>query len=563
MDDSSTSGLDVDRGRPPAAPETATEPAEPPASPRPRRAWLRTVPALVWLLTAFQGALLLMFTLLYPPYLGLDEPQHVDMAFALTHSPEWPGPGERLLSLGVARTSDPFYGRATRLVGPYLEGEAVPRRARPSLCALGGNAPSPTPPHLPNQMVQHPPLYYALGAAVLEVAPGECGWPYDRLVWLLRGVSVLLLLPLPLLVWATTRRLAGDGPLALAAAAAPLAVPGLLRVGASVNNDDLLVLLGGVLGLLLARVVTGDRSHRTALTIGLALAAALLTKFNGVVFVPVVVAAYAVAWLRDRGPLPWRQVLVAGAASGLGAWWWFRNRLLYGSFQPNGFGEEAARRVDARGSLGASHPFDTFWPIFRNWIEQRLWSTLGVIDRPGLPRVVVHALTLALVAGTLAALLHGRARGGRAGLAVLVAPVVLSLAGLLLTTWLYFARTGLPAAIQGRYLYPALLPLFAVVAVGYGGLLGRYRRLLPLGALLLGIGVELLAVRAVMRSFWVPAPSGDRLADVRAALDALVAWSPWPAGPTLVPMALAAALGLVTLVAAVRVARPRPGGRPG
>jgi hypothetical protein len=546
------------------AQQTAPGEATPSGSPRARWARLRTVPLLVWVLTLFQGALMLTFTLIYPPYLGLDEPQHVDMAFALTRSVEWPGPGERALSLGIARTSGPFYGRGARLVGPYLEGEAVPRGARPSLCALGGNAPTATPPALPNQMVQHPPLYYAIEAVVLEVAPDECDWQYDRLVWLLRGVSALLLLPLPLLAWATTRRLAGDGPVAQAAAAMPLLVPGLMRVGASVNNDDLLVLLGGILGLLLAGVVTGDLRRRTAVLVGAVVAAALLTKFNAVVFVPVAVAAYAVAWRRSRGPLPWRQVLIVGGVSLLGAWWWLRNRLLYGSFQLNGLGEEGASRVDARGSLGQSHPFDTFWPLFRRWMEGRFWSALGVIDRPALPGTLIRVLTLLVLAGVLAALIHGRARGGRAGLAVLAAPMLLSIAGVGLSTWLYYARTGLPAAIQGRYLYPAFLPLAAVVAVGYGGLLGRYRRLLPLLVCLLALWVQQLAVRIVMRSFWTPSPSGDRLTDARAAFDALLAWSPWPAAPTLLPFALTAVLGLAVLAAAARAtlagAATQPGG---
>jgi small subunit ribosomal protein S36 len=545
-------------GRLTEAPDTAPEEAIPPASPRARWVRLRTVPTLVWLLTLFQGALLLVFTFLYPPYLGLDEPQHVDMAFGLTRSLQWPGPGERPLTLGIARTSDLFYGRdSRRFAAPYGEREAIPRGERPSPCSLGGYAPAP-PGRLPNQMVQHPPLYYALGAAVLKVAPGECAWPYDRLVWLLRSVSVVLLLPLPLLAWATTRRLAGDGPVAQAAAAMPLTVPAMIRGGASVNNDALLVLLGGVLGLLLAMVLTGDRRLRTAALVGAALAAAMLTKFNGVVFIPVTVAAYAVAWWRGRGPLPWRQLLIAGGVSLLGVWWWLHNRLLYGSFQIDGFGEEAARRIEARGSVGQSHPFKTFWPYFHKWMEARIWSALGIIDRPSLPGTVIRALTLLVLAGVLVALVHGRARGGRAALAVLVAPMILSLAGVGLTTWLYFARTGLPAAIQGRYVHPALLPLFAVVAVGYGGLLGRYRRLLPLLVCALAFVVELLALRVILRSYWVSFRSGDRLADIRAAFEALLAWSPWPAGPTLVPFVLAAALGLAALTAAARLALFRP-----
>jgi small subunit ribosomal protein S36 len=528
----------------------------PAEAPSPARlAWLRTVPLLVLVLTLLHGALLAMFTVLYPPYIGPDEPQHVDMAFALTRSVEWPAPGERALSLGVARTSDPFYRRgARRRVGPYLERDAVPRGGRPSLCALGGNAPSPTPPRYPNQMVQHAPLYYAIEAAVLKVAPGECAWPYDRLVWLMRGVSALLLLPLPLLAWATTRRIAGEGPVAQAAAALPLAVPGLIRVGALVNNDDLLILLGALLGLLLAGVVTGDLRRRTAALVGVVLAAALLTKFNAVIFAPVIVAAYAVAWWRGRGPLPWRQLLIVGGLSLLGAWWWLRNLILYGALQPHGWSGWALRDFESHGSIGQSHPFDSFWPVFVRLLERRFWSALGVIDRPELPWIVIRGLTVLLLVGVLAALVHGRARGGRASLAVLAAPAVLAFLALGLWDWLYYARVGLRGGIQGRYTYPALPPLVAVVAVGYGGLLGRFRRLLPLLACVLALGVQLFALRAILRSFWLPSPSGDRLTDLRVAFGALLAWSPWPPAATLAPFVLAAVLGLGAVAVATLVA---------
>jgi hypothetical protein len=78
-------------------------PSEPAASASPpgRLARLRTVPPLVWVLTLLHGTLLVMFTVLYPPYIGPDEPQHVDMAVALTRSLAWPGPGERALALGA------------------------------------------------------------------------------------------------------------------------------------------------------------------------------------------------------------------------------------------------------------------------------------------------------------------------------------------------------------------------------------------------------------------------------------------------------------------------------
>lgn len=79
-----------------------------------------------------------------------------------------------------------------------------PREDRPSFDALGGAAPDPSGPA--NQMVQHPPLAYWLDALVLRL-PGVGTLAWDLQVWLLRLLGIVLVLPVPFLAWAATRRL--------------------------------------------------------------------------------------------------------------------------------------------------------------------------------------------------------------------------------------------------------------------------------------------------------------------------------------------------------------------
>jgi hypothetical protein len=154
--------------------------------------------------SALHVGLLLTFAFLYPPFTGFDETQHVDAVLSIRHGDGWPAPQERELSEGIVAVATPALRAASDL--PFSDDELPPRDERPSIAELGVERDS-VGQLLPNQITQHPPLYYALQAGVLAVLPGSADWPYDATVGVLRLVSVLLMAPLPLLAWATARAL--------------------------------------------------------------------------------------------------------------------------------------------------------------------------------------------------------------------------------------------------------------------------------------------------------------------------------------------------------------------
>jgi 4-amino-4-deoxy-L-arabinose transferase-like glycosyltransferase len=501
------------------------------------------VPAAVWAITACYLGLLVCYSLLYPVYLGFDEPQHVDMTIALRHDPlSWPDPGERSLSMAVARTQGIVYSRGRpRITQSYLASEIPPRHARKTIQQLGDNAPVATPPALPNQMVQHPPLYYAVGAAALDVLPFSESLAYDQVVSILRLISVLMIAPLPLLVWGTTRRLVGAGPVAVASSALPLAVPGLARGAANYQNDNLLILLAAILTLLLAKVMTGDTSRRTAIGVGAAMSLALLTKGTALPLVPLVPAAYAVAWWRARGRAPLASAAIACAVSGIGALWWVRNLVLYRTVQVNGYGAQVAAQLDSKGRNPG-----TWWHYFKPQFVPRFWSGLGLLDQNGLHAGTVRLLTVVALIGVILAVIRGlgHGRGDRPTVVVLVLPLLLISALIVYGTWTYFERTGIPAGIQGRYAYPGVAGLAVVVAIGYGRAAGRFATYLPNATLLGALAVQVIAVRGVFFGLWLPRPwtGGGRADRYRVAFDNLAAWSPWPVGVTYAAFALAGLL---------------------
>ncbi|MCL9794796.1 glycosyltransferase family 39 protein, partial [Frankia sp. AgKG'84/4] len=251
--------------------------------------------------------MLVSYAFVYPTWAGYDEAQHVDMVYGLQHGAGWPAPGEKMIATGVAATSDDFdrgryadmflSGAKRRGAPSFAEIDPTPRDERKSFDALGG----PTPVddgRLSNQMVQHPPLVYAAGAVLLEALPDSQDWSYDRQVFILRLLNILIVAPLPLLGWLGARRFGLGEPAALAAAALPLAIPGFTRVGATFNNDGILTLTTGALTVVLAGVMRGDLRRRTAGFVGLWFGLALLSKAFALTLPVMIASAYLVGWWR-------------------------------------------------------------------------------------------------------------------------------------------------------------------------------------------------------------------------------------------------------------------------
>jgi hypothetical protein len=451
------------------------------------RSWWAGVPTVVRVLTALHVALLLCYTVLFPAHLAPDEPQHVDMVIALQSGDGWPGPGERILSEGVYRSSDVLYdnngvegspfspGDLPALKQPYRSDDFGQRGDRPSLEELGGNTPSEYFP--PNQIVQHPPLWHATGAAVLAVLPGDRDWPFDVTVAVLRLVSVLMLAPLPLLAWAAARRLSDDPVVSHAAAALVIAVPGLTRVGASAGNDSALVLMFSAVLVAVARIATGDTSRRTAVATGVLVSLALLSKGFALTLPALVALAYACAWYRERARRVVVSAVVALAVSGLGMLWWVANLVRFGALQPRGYGAEATAAL--RGTPlppGTAPPIGPYVREFVATTTSRFWSGLGVPGPPIFDVRVSTALTLLVLTVVGVAVVAG-VRAGRGGrgrqrptLLLLLLPVVLLLVPLVwqdLRSYRTYDSAINEIGLHGRYLLGGVVGAAVVNGSGH------------------------------------------------------------------------------------------------
>ncbi|WP_235947078.1 glycosyltransferase family 39 protein, partial [Candidatus Frankia alpina] len=429
---------------------------------------------------------------------------------------------------------------------------------------------------LSNQMVQHPPLIYAAGAVLLRALPGSGDWAYDQQVFVLRLLNILIVAPLPLLAWLAARRFGLGEPSALAAAALPLAIPGFTRVGATFNNDGILMLTTGGLTVVLAGVLRGDLRRRTALWAGLWLGLALLSKAFALTLPAMIVAAYLVGWWRRDAEaagsgvglwrrlraavasMPWIPALLAvGLGLALGGWWWVRNYLLYDAVQPNGWATNPPRREP----LLLPDSFLTwFWYFFRTMIS-RFWGGLGMFEPPQLSPIAIVLATVAVV-GLCMTAVTGRRRAGRAewslqaaAVVVLLLPVAFAYLEVGQRSWAEYQRYTRGIAVQGRYLYLGLVGLGVVVALGLRWALPGRERLAPLVLLVGALLMQGAALLAICSYYWLPRRVSFTPARIPDVVSAIGRWAPFPVGVTIAVFVLTALLLAGTIAAAGTQAR--------
>nr|MDT0660090.1 DUF2142 domain-containing protein [Micromonospora sp. DSM 115978] len=520
-----------------------------------RRAW-QAVPAAVWLILVLHLLVVLCQTAIFPNFRSPDERHHVDLIVMVERGEAWPWPDQGTLPMSLGGAAGGFTisgGLPGRL--RLAEENPPPRAERRSYLEAGGTAADDELPR--NQLIQHPPLYYLAGAAVVALIPGWENLPFDRVFLVLRWWNVLFAVVLPLALWAIARRLRLPDPVPVAAALVPLAIPELTHNQSSVNNDNLLIATFALLTLLMVRVLTGDTSRRTALGVGLLATVALLTK-GFALLIPVWIGlVYLAAAIRFRRRAALTGLVIAGAAAIPGLAWWIRNKLVYGSLQPHG-------RFTENPTLTAQYGWSDGGMSWLLRLIERMNTLFFVHDqtgdrlRHGPWWMAVAAATLVLVGVVVT--IAWRVLPRTTTVVVLV-PVCAILAIVAKGSWEQYADSQLYAGMQGRYLYGGLAGLGVVAVAATAKLPGRARRWFPLALFGFAAAMHAVYLWYTLWLFWAPRGAG-RAESMRRSVEAIVEWYAFP------PLVLAlVALGtataaVATAVALVRVARSGPAAEP-
>ncbi|MBE7512713.1 MAG: DUF2142 domain-containing protein [Anaerolineales bacterium] len=343
-----------------------------------------------------------------------------------------------------------------------------------------------------------PPLYYALLTPVFALAGGSLA--ALRLASLILGTGGVIA------AWVGGRIVFPAGRwLAILAAGFVAFLPQYLAIMGSVNNDSLAVALsGGMLVWALRRLLQPEAPSRWWIAALLA-GAACLTKLTIYPIVIILgVAAVLAAWregrrglalLREALPIALITVLIAAP-------FWLTNLSRYGF--PDVLAQAAHDRIvvgqpqtadyiAAHGGMGwladlTKTTFQSFWGQF-GWMGIPMTETIygGLLALTG----------IAYVGGVTGLIVFKAARRR-------IAPALFVMGGALLVTAAAFAYYNTKfVQFQGRYLYPALVPLALVFAGGVGTwialLSGRWRGGRVVVASLLVVGLAAFALYVLLR----------------------------------------------------------------
>ncbi len=327
-----------------------------------------------------------------------------------------------------------------------------------------------------------PPLYYALAACFL---PGG-----ERA---LRFASILCGLAGLLLIYRAGRLIFPNEPiLAVLALGIAALTPTHIAITSTVNNDALQEVCFSAALLILSGAFLGGFTPWRAGWLGVVLGAALLTKATGLLLLPLLLFALLLLWRAGEAPkdllrgTAWMLVVVLA----LTGWWFVRNAQLYGEILPlHAFEESFAGTVQAKDMAQALGGWGAYLLFMAGGIFKSFWAVFGTprdvaVGRPRfLPDQVYWlygAVSLTAFAGLI--VLHFRRKTAFTETQTAI-------------IWVLFATVGLVAAsffafilkyfqMQGRYLYPAMLPLSLLMALGWRAVFPMQYKSLASGFLL-------------------------------------------------------------------------------
>lgn len=311
-----------------------------------------------------------------------------------------------------------------------------------------------------NSAAAHPPLYYLLMFPAYRIAEGRA---IESQVYFVRMTSLVIFLALIVVSYRFARLLFPDA-VYLQAGIPTLMIlhPQLAYISSGVMIDGLQALLFTFFLYQLVFVIRGDlRLWRAALA-GLAMGLGMLTKSSSVLALPVAFTALAVLFAAKKGQrlaVARAGVVMLLASIAVYGWYPVRNQLQVGYVQDwAGNGAEA----------------DGWWFLWfaTNFRAKLLASFLGFFSWQTIPlnEKVYHwfrRVTELAAMGVMASLALGYLRRRWRILDIWTAALFAGVWAVFYLGATYFESTL--AGAQGRYLFPAIFPFWALILVGLTG----------------------------------------------------------------------------------------------
>lgn len=297
----------------------------------------KRLPLFIWILLALFIVRAFVYAYYVPPWQGPDEPQHYDYIHYLQTEKHLPVLGVATMCNKVRKSLNSFYfNQYTRQKNPYAGKKTLDTTERP-VAKIAHFDPKPINKDAPaisaqrNQIIQHPPLYYVLGAVIT--------WPFKdssllNSIFILRLLSALFGLGVVVLTYLAFSLIFGERSYQSYGATAFVAInPMFAHVTSIINNDSLANFLFALFLYLFTKSVIDGLDVRRGAALGAVIGLGLLTKFFFVFTLPLMLMGFLL--FRSKMAISLTASLVSiGMPVVLSSFVYIRNVLLYGAIQP-------------------------------------------------------------------------------------------------------------------------------------------------------------------------------------------------------------------------------------
>lgn len=345
-----------------------------------------------------------------------------------------------------------------------------------------------------------PPLYYLFQVPIFLL--------FDGAVIPLRIFSLLLGAGVVLFAYWIGQSIYPNRPFVTFTAIMLIAfTPQHIAMMAGVNNDSLAELLVAAALWASIQIISATRPRYPGL-IGLLLAAIFFTKLQAYLAAAVLAVSILIRWRKiksEKWLLHWL-LGVFGPAVLIGSFWWLRNIAVYGALDWMGLarhdqvvlGQPTTASWIASYGLGPTlerflqFTFQSFWGMF-GWmgVVMSQWAYHGLL-----------VLTLAAGIGFVSALLGNCKKIGTCIAAKNPEILILTLSALFTAAGYLWWNLSF-VQHQGRYLFPALIPIGLAAGVGLEHLNRPQAARLTAAALLLGVLGSLLLGHVALALFFL------------------------------------------------------------
>ena len=331
-----------------------------------------------------------------------------------------------------------------------------------------------------------PPLYYRVGTLFLSL--GEKG---------LRGLSIICGVLTLVVIYRTARLFKPDEPeFAVLAMGVAALTPTHIAITSAVNNDALLELCCSIVLYLLLTAFRSGLNGWRAVWIGIVIGCAVLSKVTGLLLLPITLLACLLMLKHgETGKTVGRGIgtIFAGFVI-VSGWWFVRNHLNYGSLLPlRQFNAAFSGTMQAQTMADGIGGWNAYWQRCFREVFQSYWAVYSTPKgaEQGIPRFFDAQIYLlfGIVATVVAAgmvKLHFRRKKDFIGIQQHYLWVLFAFAGLVGGAFLLFLSKYYQ--VQGRYLFPAMLPLSLIIALGWRAALPKDHRNLGSGIAVVAVG---------------------------------------------------------------------------